>query len=54
MSTPARDESLQDETYLPQEDTAEIIDFRSALRDRGREAADARPRLTGPDGPRTI
>jgi excisionase family DNA binding protein len=50
MSTSARDESLQDETYLPREDTAEIIDFLSALRDRGREAADPRPRLTGPDG----
>jgi excisionase family DNA binding protein len=50
VSTPARDESLQDETYLPGEDTAEIIDFLSALRDRGLEAADPRPRLTGPDG----
>jgi excisionase family DNA binding protein len=50
MAAPARDESLQDETYLPQEDTAEIIDFLGALRDRGREAADPRPRLTGPDG----
>jgi excisionase family DNA binding protein len=46
----ARDESLQDETYLPREDTAEIIDFLSALRVRGRETADPRPRLTGPDG----
>jgi len=50
MAAPARDESLQDETYLPREDTAEIIDFLSALRDRGREAADPRPRVTGPDG----
>lgn len=50
MAAPARDESLQDETYLPQEDAAEIIDFLSALRDRGRESADPRPRLTGPDG----
>ena len=50
MAAPASDESLQDETYLPQEDTAEIIDFLSALQDRGREAADPRPRLTGPDG----
>lgn len=50
MSTPARDESLQDETYLPQEDTAEVIDFLNALRVRGREAASPRPRLTGPDG----
>jgi excisionase family DNA binding protein len=50
MAAPARDESLQDETYLPQEDTAEIIDFLSALRVRGRETADPRPRLTGPDG----
>jgi excisionase family DNA binding protein len=50
MATSAKDESLQDETYLPREDTAEIIDFLSALRDRGREAADPRPRLTGPNG----
>jgi excisionase family DNA binding protein len=50
MAVPARDESLQDGTYLPQQDAAEIIDFLSALRDRGREAADPRPRLTGPDG----
>ena len=46
MAAPARDESLQDETYLPQENTAEIIDFLSALRDRGQEAAHPRPRLT--------
>jgi excisionase family DNA binding protein len=50
MAASARDESLQDETYLPREDTAEIIDFLSALRVRGRETADPRPRLTGPDG----
>lgn len=50
MAAPARDESLQDETYLPREDTAEILDFLSALRVRGRESADPRPRLTGPDG----
>jgi excisionase family DNA binding protein len=50
MAAPAGSESLQDETYLPREDTAEIIDFLSALRDRGRGAADPRPRLTGPDG----
>jgi excisionase family DNA binding protein len=50
MATPARDGSLQDETYLPQEDTAEIIDFLGALQVRGREAAEPRPRLTGPDG----
>lgn len=50
MAAPSRDESLQDETYLPREDTAEIIDFLSALRVRGRETADPRPRLTGPDG----
>jgi len=50
MAAPASDESLQDETYLPQEDTAEIIDFLSALQVRGREGADPRPRLTGPDG----
>lgn len=50
MAAPARDESLQDETYLPREDTAEIIDFLRALRARGRDGADPRPRLTGPDG----
>jgi len=50
MAAPAKDESLQDETYLLQGDAAEIIDFLSALRDRGRETADPRPRLTGPDG----
>ena len=50
MAAPTRDESLQDETYLPREDTAEIIDFLSALRVRGRETADPRPRLTCPDG----
>ena len=50
MTAPAKDESLQDETYLPQGDTAEIIDFLSALRARGREAAGPLPRLTGPDG----
>ena len=50
MAESAEDGSLQDETYLPREDTADIIDFLSALRGRGREAADPRPRLTGPDG----
>jgi len=50
MAVPTGNESLHDETYLPREDTAEIIDFLSALRDRSREAADPRPRLTGPDG----
>lgn len=50
MAAPVRDESLQDETYLPQEDAAEIIDFLSALRARGRQTAGPRPRLTGPDG----
>jgi excisionase family DNA binding protein len=50
MAAPAKDEPLQDETYLPREDTAEIIDFLSALRVRGRETPDPRPRLTGPDG----
>jgi excisionase family DNA binding protein len=50
MASPARSESLQDETYLPDKDAAEIIDFLSALRDRGRQSADPRPRLTGPDG----
>ncbi len=50
MAAPAGNEPLRDEIYLPREDTAEIIDFPSALRDRGREAATPRPRLTGPGG----
>lgn len=50
MAASAEAGSLQDETYLPREDAAEIIDFLSALRSRGREAADPRPRLTSPDG----
>jgi len=50
MTSPARPEPLHDETYLPDEDTGEIIDFLAALRDRGRRTADPRPRLTGPDG----
>ena len=50
MASPARNEPLQDETYLPDEDAAEIIDFLSALRDRGQQAAGPPPRLTGPDG----
>ena len=37
MPAPARDGSLQDETYLPRENTAEIIDFLSTLQSRGRE-----------------
>jgi excisionase family DNA binding protein len=50
MAAPSGSESLHDETYLPREDAAEIIDFLSALRDRGRQGADPRPRLTGPHG----
>ena len=50
MPVRASDESVRDETYLPQEDTAEIIDFLAALRDRGREAAGAGPRLVSPEG----
>jgi excisionase family DNA binding protein len=50
MVATARNEPVQDETYLPREDDAEIVDFLSALRDRGRQPADPRPRLTGPDG----
>jgi excisionase family DNA binding protein len=41
---------VHDETYLPREDDAEIIDFLSAVQDRGRQRADAQPRLIGPDG----
>jgi excisionase family DNA binding protein len=50
MVAAARNEPVQDETYLPRKDDAEIVDFLSALRDRGRQPADPRPRLTGPDG----
>lgn len=53
MASPAPKQSLQDETYLPSEDAAEIIDFLTALRDRGRQEAEPRARLTGPDG-RTV
>lgn len=44
------EQSMQDETYLPTEDAAEIIDFLSAMRTRGRQTATARPRLVRPDG----
>jgi excisionase family DNA binding protein len=50
MAATARNEPVQDETYLPHEDAAEIIDFLSALQDRGRQSAAGRPRLVGPDG----
>jgi len=50
MAASAQDEVVRDETYLPREDDAEIIDFLSALRKRGGEPASPRPRLTGPDG----
>lgn len=50
MAATARSESLLDETYLPREENAEIIDFLSALRERGNQPADPRPRLIGPDG----
>src|SRR6266699_5320958 len=50
MVATAKNEPVQVETYLPREDDAEIVDFLSALRDRGRQPADPRPRLTGPNG----
>jgi hypothetical protein len=50
MTAAARNEPVHDETYLPRQDDAEIIDFLSALRDRGGQPAGARPRLVGPDG----
>lgn len=52
MVSPMSESPLQDETYLPTEDAAEIIDFLSAMRARGRQMAVARPRLVGPDGRR--
>jgi hypothetical protein len=39
-----------DVPYAPAPTDAEIADFLSALRDRGRLPADPRPRLTDPDG----
>ena len=50
LAPPALNQPLQDETYLPDQDAAEIIDFLSALQDRGWDPAEPRPRLTGPDG----
>lgn len=50
IAATARNESLHDETYLPRAENAEIIDFLSALRDKGRQPADPQPRLVGPDG----
>jgi excisionase family DNA binding protein len=50
MASPIPSQPLQDETYLPDEGAAGIIDFLGALRDRGREAAAPRARLIGPDG----
>jgi excisionase family DNA binding protein len=50
MAAATENESLHDETYLPGEDAAEVIDFLAALRDRGRQPAGSRPTLTGPDG----
>ena len=51
MAPPALNQPLQDETYLPDQDAAEIIDFlcppcRTAVGIRPSLA----PRLTGPDG----
>ena len=50
ITAAARNEPVHDETYLPRQADAEIIDFLSALRDRGGQPAGARPRLVGPDG----
>jgi excisionase family DNA binding protein len=50
MAAAERNEPVQDETYLPREGDAEIIDFLSAIRERGGQPADPRPRLIGPDG----
>jgi excisionase family DNA binding protein len=50
MAATAKSEAVQDETYLPRENAAEIVDFLSAMRDRGRQPAAARPRLVAPDG----
>jgi excisionase family DNA binding protein len=50
MAPIADGDSISDETYLPREDDAEIIDFLSALGDHGRRPADVRLRLVGPDG----
>jgi excisionase family DNA binding protein len=50
VTATARNAPIQDETYLPREDDAGIVDFLSALGDRGRQPADPRPRLTSPNG----
>jgi excisionase family DNA binding protein len=50
MTVAAGGDPLHDETYLPLEDGAEVIDFLSALRERRGLAADFRARLVGPDG----
>lgn len=50
MPSPAPSQPLRDETFLPDEGAAEIIDFLSSLKDHGRQAAEPRLRLTGQDG----
>jgi excisionase family DNA binding protein len=50
MVAAARKDALYDETYLPREEDAEVLDFLSAMRSHGQVPADPRPRLTGPDG----
>lgn len=49
MAASAKDERIQDETYLACPNDAEIVDVLSALLDRSRLPADPRPRLTSPD-----
>jgi excisionase family DNA binding protein len=50
MVAAARKDGLYDETYLPREEDAEVLDFLSAMRSHGQVPADPRPRLTGPEG----
>lgn len=50
MTATARNEPLRDQTYLPREGDAEVLDFLRALRERDRQPADPRARLTAPDG----
>lgn len=50
MTAARRDEAVHDRTYLPRDGDADIVDFLSALRDRGRQSPVSRPRLVGPAG----
>lgn len=42
--------AVEDRTYLPEGEAAQVVDFLEALRARGAETPPARARLTAPDG----